>query len=55
MGSQETLPVPLQASIFKGEKHLREAGAAVRQTTGISQASTAQPESDSGDPISPLP
>lgn len=54
MGSQEMLSPLLQASVFKGEKHLRRAGAAVRQT-GISQASTAQPENDSGDPISPLP
>lgn len=55
MGLQETFPAPLQASVFKGEKHLRGPGAAVRQTTGISQVSTAQPESDSGDPISLLP
>lgn len=55
MGLQETFPAPLQASVFKGEKHLRGPGAAVRQTTGISQVPTAQPESDSGDPISLLP
>lgn len=55
MGSQEMLSPLLQARVFNCEKHLRGAGAVARQTTGISQALTAQPESDLGAPVSPLP
>lgn len=52
MGSQEMLP--LQASVFKGGKCPRGPGAVATQT-GVSQESTTQPESNSGDPPSLLP
>lgn len=48
MGSQEMVLLH-QASVFKGGKCLRGAGAVVTQT-GIAQESAAQPEGDSGDP-----